>query len=188
MTNKLIETFLCEFPTTNRLVERSALELENFIVRLHDAVAHRSPISVPWAPFTQLVTEAYIPAVMREVRKAFESRAMFAVENPAWSPLPLGSECNALIRATGAMHLLGLYSFSLQLMGYDYFGHPRFHTFGCGVMAHSSVPEHVRDDIELQEEFPARELPGLDGRLLWFGESLQPGERLLALGRHISFS
>src|SRR5262249_16465127 len=113
---------------------------------------------------------------------------MFAVENPAWGPLPLGDECNALIQATGAMHLLGCYAFSLQLMSYDYLGHPSLHTFGCGVMAHPAAPEHVRDDLELQEEFPAKPLPGLDGRLLWFGESLQPGERLLALGRHTSFS
>jgi hypothetical protein len=183
MSNNLIET-----PTSNRLVERAALEFENFIVKLHDAVASHRQVDIPWAPYEQVITKAHIPAVTREVRKAFESRAMFAVEYPAWSPLPLGSECNALIRATGALHLLGLYSFSLQLMGHNYFSHPRFHTFACGVMAHPSAPEHVRNDIGLEEEFPAKPLLGLDGRLLWFGESLQPGERLLALGRHISFS
>jgi hypothetical protein len=183
MANKLIET-----PMTNRLIERATLEFENFVVKLHDAVAHRSLIDIPWAPFTQLVTEANIPAVEQGARKAFEARAMFAVENPGWGALPLGNECNALIKATGAMHLLGLYAFSLQLMGYDYFGHPRFYDFGCGVMAHPDAPEHVRDDPELMEEFCVRPLPGLDGRLIWFGERLPPVERLFALGRGTGFS
>jgi hypothetical protein len=40
----------------------------------------------------------------------------------------------------------------------------------------------VRDDIELQAEFPAKELPGLSSRMLWFGERLSPAERLRALG------
>jgi hypothetical protein len=44
---------------------------------------------------------------------------------------------------------------------------------GCGVMAHPSAPNHVRDDPELQAEFPARALPGLCGRLVWSGERLQ---------------
>jgi hypothetical protein len=178
MISKPFETY-----SSDRLVERSALEFENFVIKLCSAVASHSPISVPWAPYEQVVTTAYIPAVMRGARKAYEARAMFAVENPAWAPLPLGNECNALIQATGAMHLLGLYAFSLQLLSYDYLNHPRFYDFGCGVMAHPSTPEHVRGDPELNEEFPEKALPGLCGRLVWFGESLQAGERLMVLGR-----
>jgi hypothetical protein len=80
MTNKLIES-----PITNRLVERSALEFENFITKLHGAVASHSRLSIPWAPYEQVFTEANIPAVTREVRKAYEAREMFAVENSAWA-------------------------------------------------------------------------------------------------------
>ena len=109
MTNKLFEP-------SNRLVERCSIEFEKFVAELHSAVASHSRISVPWAPYEQLVTPANIPAVMRGVRKAFEARAMFAMENPAWGSLPLGNECNALSQATGAMHVLGCYAFSLLLM------------------------------------------------------------------------
>jgi hypothetical protein len=73
------------------------------------------------------------------------------------------------------MHVLGCYSCSLQMMNYDYVGHPRFHAFACGMMAHPAAPEHVRNDPELQAEFPARPLPGLSGRMIWFGESLLTG-------------
>jgi hypothetical protein len=130
-----------------------------------------------------VVTTPYIPAVVRGARKAYEARAMFAVENPAWGPLPLGDECYPFLRATGGMYVLGYYAFSLQLLSYDYLEHPSFHSFGCGVLAHPAAPEHVRDDPELNEEFPPQPLPGLCGRLLWSGESLQAGERLMVLGR-----
>jgi hypothetical protein len=178
MINKPFETY-----SSDRLVERSALEFENFVAKQHSAVASRSPVNIPWAPYEQVVTAAYIPAVMRGARRAYEARAMFAMENPDWAPLPLGDECYPFLRATGGMYVLGHYAFSLQLLSYDYVGHPRFYNFACGVLAHPSAPEHVRNDIELQIEFPAEELPGLCGRMIWFGGSLQAGERLTALGR-----
>ena len=59
-----------------------------------------------------------------------------------------------------------------MMMSYDYSGHASFFDYGCGVMAHPRAPDHVRDDPELQAEFPAKELPGLSGRLVWYGESL----------------
>src|SRR5262249_14673034 len=136
MANIPFETLM-----TDRLVERSALEFENSIKKLHDAVASHSRVSVPWAPYEQLVTKTNISAVIQGVRKAYEARAMFATENPTWGPLPLGEECYPLLQAEGAMHMFGCFSFSLQLMGYDYLGHPPFHIFGCGVMAHPSAPE-----------------------------------------------
>ena len=51
--------------------------------------------------------------------------------------------------------------------------HPSFFDFGCGVMALPSAPKDIRDDPELQVEFPVKALPGLCGRLIWFGERLQ---------------
>jgi hypothetical protein len=58
------------------------------------------------------------------------------------------------------------------MLNYDFRTHPSFHDFNRGVMAHPRAPEHVRNDPELRAEFPARELPGLCGRLVWFGENL----------------
>jgi hypothetical protein len=46
--------------------------------------------------------------------------------------------------------------------------HPRFTEFACGVMAFDATPAEIRDDPDLQREFPARELEGLtDGWLAW---------------------
>jgi hypothetical protein len=80
------------------------------------------------------------------------------------------------MQSTGAMHLLGLYACSLMMLSYDCLGHPSFQTYGCGVMAHPDAPDHVRNDPELQVEFPAKELPGLH-RMVWFGESLPARQR-----------
>ena len=165
-----------------RLVERCALEFERYVAKLHREVG-RVRASIPIAPYEMEYTRSNIPKLIRMARTAFQARAAFALEGPSWAqPLPLGIEGAAFTGATGAMHVLGCYAFSLELMSHDYLGHPRFHDFACGMMAHTSAPEHVRNDLELQVEFPARELPGLDGRMLWFGERLSPAERLQALG------
>ena len=71
------------------------------------------------------------------------------------------------------MRLLGAYAFSLQMLDYDFVEHPSFFDFGCGVMALPGAPKDIRDDPELQVEFPVKALPGLCGRLIWFGERLQ---------------
>ena len=106
-------------------------------------------------------------------RKVLLARAQFAVTGPAWAqPLPVGDEITPLLKATGAMYLLGAYSCSLIMLGYNFQVHPSFYDYGCGVMNHPRAPEHVRGDPELQAEFPARELPGFCGRLVWFGENL----------------
>src|SRR5262245_47995772 len=73
--------------------------------------------------------------------EAYEARARFAVEGPAWAQmLPIGEECYPLQKATGAMHVLGCYAFSLQLMSHDYLRHPKFYRFACGMMAHPDAP------------------------------------------------
>ena len=87
-----------------------------------------------------------------------------------------------LYKAEGAMHILGCYALSLEAMDHDYLKHPRFYDFACGMMAHLSAPDHVRYDIDLQAEFPAKELPGLCGRMMWSGKGLRPTERLRAIG------
>ena len=83
---------------------------------------------------------------------------------PVWAnPLPVGDEISPLLRSTsGPMSLLGYYACSLMMASYDYPGHASFFDYGCGVMVHSSAPDHVRDAPELQAEFPAKELPGVE--------------------------
>jgi hypothetical protein len=171
---------------TNRLVERCAIDFERYTAELHSKVAaERSGIatySIHIAPYQMNYRASDIPYLIREARTAYEARARFALEGPAWAqPLPLGNECTAFFRARGAMHLLGLYALSLELLSYDYLKHPRFHEFGCGVMANEAAPAHVRDDPELREEFPAKPLPGLGGRLIWFCPSVLPPEPRRAL-------
>ena len=72
----------------------------------------------------------------------------------------------------GPLRLLGHYACSLMMLSYDHPGHPSFFDYGCGVIAHPWVPDCVRDDVDLQAEFPAKELPGLSARLIWSGEKL----------------
>jgi hypothetical protein len=172
-----------------RLVERCTLEFERYVAKLRlDVLATHSGVaraSIPTVPYEIDYTASDIPSLAREMGRAYEARAMFAIEGPAWAQmLPIGEECYPLQKATGALFALGSYGFSLQLMDYAYFEHPKFYDFVCGMMAHPHAPEHVRDDIDLQAEFPAKELPGLSGRMIWFGERLPSGERLRALGRH----
>jgi hypothetical protein len=118
-------------------------------------------------------TQSEIPGLIRTIREVLEARAWFATTGPTWAqPLPVDTECSALLKARGPMHLLGLYACSLSMLSYDYRVHPTFHAFGCGVMAHPRAPSHVRDDPDLQAEFPAKPLPGLCNRLVWLGERL----------------
>jgi hypothetical protein len=168
----------------DRLVERCARDFERYVARLHFDVAHNCRVNIPWAPYEQRFTKTHIPMLIREVRKAYEARAAFALEGPTWAQmLPIFmEEIHPLQKATGAMHVLGCYASSLQLMNHDYLAHPRFPTFACGMMAHPDAPEHVRNDMDLQAEFPAKELPGLSSRMIWFGKRLPLPERLQALG------
>jgi hypothetical protein len=173
---------------SDRLLERCSIELEHFITKLHRNVEHCevATASIPIAPYEVQYTKETISNPISLARDAYNARAMFATEWPDWGPLPLGQECTPLLQAKGAMHLLGCYAFSLELMCYDYLGHPSFYRYGCGMMAHPDAPEHVRDDIDLRVEFPARELPGLGRRMIWFYKHLSMPERLRALGRHMN--
>ena len=160
---------------SDRLLERAAVEFEHYVIALHAAVPDREGLAqapVPWSRTGLRFAQTEIPGLVHEIRRVLRARALFAQAAPAWAPLPVGDEITPLLRATGAMCLLGHYACSLLMMSYDYLGHPTFYDYGAGVMAHPRAPSHVRDDVELQAEFPARELPGLCGRLVWFGENL----------------
>jgi hypothetical protein len=171
---------------SDRFLERCAIEFERYVAGLHDSVPDNCGVAearVPWSRHEIQFTQSQIPWLIRAMRTVLLARAWFAQAGPAWAqPLPIGDECVPLSRATGAMYLLGAYAFSLQLRHYDFQTHPSFSTFGRGVMAHPRAPDHVRDDLELQEEFPAKELPGLSARLIWYGEHL-PADRLIGKTR-----
>jgi hypothetical protein len=162
---------------SDRLLERAAIEFERFVIGLHDSMPDREGLAkapVPWSRHEMRFTQSEIPYLISETRKVLQARAHFAATGPAWAqPLPVGDEISPLLRATsGPMCLLGHYACSLMMMSYDYLGHPQPFDYFCGVMAHPRAPDHIRDDPELRCEFPAKGLPGLCGRLVWFGENL----------------
>jgi hypothetical protein len=172
---------------SDRILERSAIALERFVTgfttsRYVDGIAEAP---VPWSCHAVRFNPSEVPGLIRETRNVLQAIALFAETAPAWAiPLPVGDEISPLLRAdSGPLCLLGSYACSLMMMSYDYRGHPSFHAYSCGVMAHQRAPNHVRDDPELRAEFPAKELPGLSGRLVWFGERLPPQVRAEVLGR-----
>jgi hypothetical protein len=157
---------------SDRLMERCAIEFERFVIGLSTARPDREGIAeapVPWSRNGVTFTQSEIPRLIREIREVLEARAWFLETAPRWAqPLPIGPELSPLFQARGAMHLLGRFACSLWMLGYyDYRVHPDFHAYGCGVMAHPHCPDHVRDDPQLQAEFPAQPLPGLGNRLMW---------------------
>jgi hypothetical protein len=84
------------------------------------------------------------------------------------------------------VNLVGLYGSSLMMLEYDYLTHPPFHDYACGVMAYKHAPHYayLRDDPELQQEFPPKPLAGLDKGLNWrtpemIAESLAVHERAI---------
>jgi hypothetical protein len=159
-----------------KLQERCELEFERYVPDIcttkFDDLG-MACIPVPWAPRGVGMMKAGIPQLICDVRTALDAKVWFNEYGPDWAkPLPMGQECIALLRARGALHLLGLYAISLERAEFDYRIHPPIDVFASGVMAHPHAPDHVRYDPELQAEFPARELPGLCNRLVWSGEHL----------------
>jgi hypothetical protein len=152
-------------------MERCAIEFEHYVIKLNTARPDPNGVAeapVPWSRDGVTFTQSEVPGLIREIREVLHARAWFAATGPAWAqPLPTGPECSPLFQARGAMHLLGRFSCSLWMLSYDYRVHPDFQAYGCGVMAHPHCPDHVRDDPQLQAEFPAKPLPGLCNRLMW---------------------
>ena len=163
--------------SSDRILERTAIRLERYVTAINDSVPDCRGIAkaaMPWSFRPVSFSRAEIPWLIYETRRVLSAVALHARAAPVWAnPLPVGDEISPLLRSTsGSMCLLGYYACSLMMASYDYPGHASFFDYGCGVMVHSSAPDHVRDAPELQAEFPAKELPGLSGRLVWYGESL----------------
>ena len=177
-----------DFRCRSRVLERSAIALEHFVTAVNSSVPDcygTAEVAVPWSRQPVRFTKAEVPWLIRETRTVLLAQARHAQVAPPWAiPLPVGDEISPLLSSTsGPMCLLGNFACSVMMMGYDYLGHPSFYDFGCGVMAHPRAPDRVRNDVESETEFPAKELPGLCGRMVWFGEGLPAQVRVELLGR-----
>jgi len=159
----------------DRVFERSSLELERFTAGINNSRPDRNGVAeaaVPWSCHAVRFTKSEVPQLLKRTMDVLLARALFVNEAPDWTPLPVGDEIPPLLRATGGLHMLGLYAHSLKTADYDYFGHPQFSVFGSGIMFHRSAPEDIREDSELKREFPPRFLPGLGPGWVWRGDTL----------------
>jgi hypothetical protein len=99
------------------------------------------------------------------------AKAQFSRDAPAWAPcLPLRREdCEKLENDdSNRLNLVGYYGCSLRETSWDYQTHPPFAGFASGLMAYKHTPDHLRNDPELQREFPPTRLKGLcGGHLHW---------------------
>ena len=171
-----------------RQADRYAVELKKYVSGFTSRVPDREgriEVAVPWSRRAMHYYWYEIPGLIQETRDVLSSQARHAQAAPPWAiPLPVGDDISPMLHAdSGAMCLLGRYACSLMCMSYDYAGHPSFFAFGCGVMAHPRAPANIRDDEELRAEVPAKELPGLCARLVWFGRGLPARVRAEVLDR-----
>jgi hypothetical protein len=99
------------------------------------------------------------------------AREQFRRTAPPWAPLlPLRDEdCDELVNDDDRrLNLVGYYCSSMRHAEWDYQQHPPFAVFASGLLAYPSTPGPIRNDRELQREFPPLRLKGLcDGRPHW---------------------
>jgi hypothetical protein len=111
------------------------------------------------------------PGLCERVYRALCSREQFHRDKPAWAPaLPLHEKTIAAMERADSiwLRLVGLYACSLRKTEWHYEIHPDFHSYCSGLMSYRATPDRIRNDRELQREFPPRELVGLcDGALYW---------------------
>jgi hypothetical protein len=170
---------------SDRFLERCAIEFERYVAGLHDSVPDNCGVAearVPWSRHEIQFTQSQIPWLIRAMRTVLQAHGSRKRGQPGRSPCRSATSACRCRGRPEPCTCWGAYAFSLQLRHYDFQTHPSFSTFGRGVMAHPRAPDHVRDDLELQEEFPAKELPGLSARLIWYGEHL-PADRLIGKTR-----
>jgi hypothetical protein len=109
------------------------------------------------------VWDANFAAQMKDfVCKALAARAWFRTHGPPWAPpLPLSTAEREALECGGRLHLVSRYALSLLMLDWDYKLHPSFDDFCRGLMAYKHTPDYLRDDPELQREFPPKPLAGL---------------------------
>jgi hypothetical protein len=73
-----------------------------------------------------------------------------------------------LLDENSRINLVGRFGWSWLLLKWDR-AHPSFHDYACGLMAYEHAPHYayLRDDPELQQEFPPKPLAGIDKGLHW---------------------
>jgi len=153
----------------DELAECCAREFEQHVDALvnhhkHGHILVVSPI------FTGSFSIDNVPKLKRLVHNALRARAWFARQGPPWAqPLPLSeAEYVAFFLSDSApLYLVGMYSRSLQARDYDFLGHPLLFDYARGVMANPRIRACLRNDPEMQREFPERPLVGLDDRGRW---------------------
>ena len=103
-------------------------------------------------------------------RKAELAREHFALNGPSDAPsLPIGYDEREHTKRQGLLaKIVGLYARSLENRKYDLQEHPSFDDYARGVMA-SEYNGHseMKEDKQLKERFPPRELKGLGPGLYW---------------------
>jgi hypothetical protein len=108
--------------------------------------------------------------LLQRVCKALIARERFHQDAPGWPCLPLHEDVRKVLvnDDNPRLNILAYYANSLEGEGWDYEGHPRFGVFASGIMACEYAPREIRNDLNLQQEFPPRPLAGLcDGQLVW---------------------
>src|SRR5262245_57114058 len=157
----------------DKLLETCANEFEKYIKSLfkNPRMLTKTLAEVP------VVGGVFIPDLMDQtpflllrVCKALCCRERFYQDEPSWGPLPLHEDIRTAMEDDDNTRckLLGYYGSSLAGADWDYDGHPRFAAFASGLLAYEHTPDCIRNDRDLQREFPLRELEGLcDGWLSW---------------------
>src|SRR5262245_48663642 len=153
----------------DRLERRCADEVERYVAELV-ANHKRGGIVVAIPIFCGPVLITDVPRLLRLNRAGERARALFSRHGPAWAqPLPLSESerIGFFLSDNLLLHLVALYSNSLQGRDYDYLGHLLFFDYARAVMADPRTPEYLREDPALRAEFPAKPIAGLDERGRW---------------------
>ena len=157
--------------TCERLTQASARELEIVLEALFENPVRIPGTGIAEAPiignlyFEQLGHAHLLPAIFRAVR----AKERFRQAAPGWPELPLRQEdCERLENNDDPqLAVLGLFGSSLRSEHWNV-RHPGFRAFVSGLMAYEHTPREIRNDPDLQQQFPPRRLKGLcDGWLNW---------------------
>src|SRR5262245_52956895 len=93
------------------LQERREIEFERFVAEVYAIKPDGLDMVIadtPWGPET--VMRAGVPCLVRRRHTALAAKVWCADNDAEWGPLPMGRECVHLLRARGALFLLGCYS------------------------------------------------------------------------------
>jgi hypothetical protein len=164
-----------------RIAESCAYGLERHIEKLleHPRVVSQYLAEVPIVggpcPIdTSSISHGLKSYFMTKIVAALIATERFRQDWLGWpQPLPVHpDDCEKMQGSalSPRSRIVGYFGESLRSTdpAYDYDRHPRFDVFVRGLMAYQSTPIEIRNDRELQGEFPAMPLDGLqDGLLAW---------------------